>query len=75
MFSIYLFFIFVILSNINKFIENPVDQSVVGEVRALCDGTLIDIDESWWACKYGILGDFQPDLEQNVFDYYKEENK
>lgn len=57
------------------FIENPVDQSVVGEIRAPCNGTLIDTDESWWACKYGILGDFQPDLEQNVFDYYKEENK
>ena len=57
------------------FIENPVDQSVVGEVRAPCNGTLIDTDESWWSCKYGILGDFQPDLEQNVFDYYKEENK
>ena len=57
------------------FIENPVDQSVVGEVRAPCNGTLIDTDESWWACKYGILGDFQPDLEQNVFDYYKEESE
>ena len=39
------------------------------------DGTLIDTDDSWWACMDGILGDFQPDLEQNVFDYYKEENK
>ena len=57
------------------FIENPVDQSVVGEVRAPCNGTLIDTDESWWSCKYGILGDFQPDLEQNVFDYYKEESE
>ena len=57
------------------FIENPVDQSIVGEARAPCDGTLIDVDDSWWACKDGILGDFQPDLEQNVFDYYKEENK
>ena len=55
------------------FIENPVDQSIVGEIRAPCDGTLIDVDDSWWACKDGILGDFQPDLEQNVFDYYKEE--
>ena len=57
------------------FIENPVDQSTAWEIRAPCDGTLIDIDDSWWACKDGILGDFQPDLEQNVFDYYKEENK
>lgn len=57
------------------FIENPVDQSTALEIRAPCDGTLIDIDDSWWACKDGILGDFQPDLEQNVFDYYKEENK
>ena len=57
------------------FIENPVDQSVVGEIRAPCNGTLIDTDESWWACKYGMLGDFQPDLEQNVFDYYKEESE
>lgn len=57
------------------FIENPVDQNTVWEIRAPCDGTLIDIDDSWWACKDGILGDFQPDLEQNVFDYYKEENK
>ena len=57
------------------FIENPVDQSIVGEVRSPCDGTLIDTDESWWACNGGILGDFQPDLEQNVFDYYKEEKK
>ena len=57
------------------FIENPVNQSTAWEIRAPCDGTLIDIDDSWWACKDGILGDFQPDLEQNVFDYYKEENK
>ena len=57
------------------FIENPVDQSILWEIRAPCDGTLIDVDDSWWACKDGILGDFQPDLEQNVFDYYKEENK
>lgn len=57
------------------FIENPIDQSIVGEVRAPCDGILIDVDDSWWACMDGILGDFQPDLEQNVFDYYKEENK
>ena len=55
------------------FIENPVDQSILWEIRAPCDGTLIDVDDSWWACKDGILGDFQPDLEQNVFDYYKEE--
>ena len=57
------------------FIENPVDQSTAWEIRAPCDGTLIDIDDSWWACKDGILGDFQPDLEQNVFDYYKEESE
>ena len=57
------------------FIENPVDQSTVWEIRAPCDGTLIDTDDSWWACMDGILGDFQPDLEQNVFDYYKEESE
>lgn len=57
------------------FIENPVDQSILWEIRAPCDGTLNDVDNSWWACKDGILGDFQPDLEQNVFDYYKEEKK
>ena len=50
------------------FIESPVDQSILWEIRAPCDGTLIDVDDSWWACKDGILGDFQPDLEQNVFD-------
>ena len=57
------------------FIENPVDQSVLWEIRAPCDGTLIDTNDSWWAYKDGILGDFQPDLEQNVFDYYKEESE
>lgn len=56
-------------------IENPIEHSIEGEVRAPCDGILIDVDDSYWACKDGILGDFQPDLDQSVFDYYKEEEK
>lgn len=57
------------------FIEDPINKSLTGEVRAPCDGTLIDVDDSWWACKGGTLGDFQPDLEQNVYDYYEEEKQ
>lgn len=57
------------------FIENPVNQGIEGEVRAPCDGTLIDADDSWWACKDGVLGDFQPDLDQSAFDYYEEEKQ
>ena len=57
------------------FIENPINQGLEGEIRAPCDGTLIDADESYWACKDGVLGDFQPDLDQIVFDYYKEEEE
>lgn len=55
------------------FIMNPIDGGMEGEIRAPCDGTLIDVDDSWWACFDGAVGDFQPDLNPDAYDYWNSE--
>jgi predicted deacylase len=52
------------------FIEDPIDKYIVEEIRAPDDGTLICIDDSWWACEGGSLGEFQPRLPEAAYHFY-----
>lgn len=57
-------------------IVEPVTRLALDFIYPPCDGWLVDVDNSYWACKDGCFGDFQPFLPKAwVEDFYREEKE
>lgn len=54
-------------------IVDPINRNTKSMVVPPCNGWLVDVDESYWACEGGTIGDFQPDLPKEWWDFYEKE--